>query len=232
MRRRTALLAGASVLVVGLGALGFLRSPYFDADHISVEGARRLTSERVLRIAGVQRGQNVVTLDHAATESRLESEPWIASASVTTELPDTVVVRITERIPVATVQTHLGWEVVAADGVILATKAGEPHLPAITSVLPGEDLTALGARALGAMQENLRAHVHTLSVGSDGLSRLVLIDGVTVAYGSLEDVTAKAEALAAVLGWVEEEGADVEQIDVSVPWAPTARLAGGTVARP
>jgi cell division protein FtsQ len=224
--------AVASLLLLGLGVVGFLRSPYFAADHISVHGALRLTPERVLRIGGVERGQNVVTLDTTATERRLEADPWISSASVTTDLPDTVVVRITERVPVAAVQTHMGWEVVAADGVVVATPAKEPRLPTITSVVPGEDIAALGARALSAMDRTLRAEVGSLTVGVDGVARLVMDDGVTVSYGRLDESTAKAQALAAVLGWADEQGAHVEQIDVSVPGAPTARLAGGALATP
>jgi hypothetical protein len=53
-----------------------------------------------------------------------------------------------------------------------------------------------------------------------------------VSYGRLDEWTAKAQALAAVLGWADEEGAHLEQIDVSVPGAPTARLADGALATP
>jgi cell division protein FtsQ len=227
-----AAVALGSVLLLGSGVLGFLRSPYFAAEHISVQGATRLSAERVLRIGGVERGQNVVTFDTAATEDRLESDPWIASATVTTDLPDTIVVRVTERVPVAAVQTHLGWEVVAADGVVLATPVKEPSLPAITSVVPGGDIVALAARSLAAMDRRLRADVSSLTIGVDGLARLVMNDGVTVSYGTLDEQAAKAQALAAVLEWAEEQAANVEQIDVSVPGAPTARLADGALATP
>jgi cell division protein FtsQ len=224
--------AAASLLVLGLGILGFLRSPYFAADHISVEGTMRLAPERVLRVGGIERGQNVVTLDTAAIEDRLEADPWISSASVTTDLPDTVVVRITERVPVASVPTHDGWEVVAGDGVVVTTTTREPRLPTVASVVPGEDITSLGARALGAMDHSLRARVSALTVGIDGVTRLVMDDGVTVSYGTLDEVASKAQALAAVLEWADDEGIRVEQIDISVPGAPTARLAGGAIASP
>jgi cell division protein FtsQ len=224
--------AAASLLTLGLGVLGFVHSPYFAADHISVEGAMRLAPEQVLRIGGIERGQNVVTLDTTAIEGRLEADPWISSASVTTDLPDTVVVRISERVPVACVPTHDGWEVVAADGVVVTTATKEPRLPTVASVVPGEDITSLGARALGAMDHSLRARVSALSVGIDGVARLVMDDGVTVSYGALDEVTSKAQALAAVLEWAHDEGVRVEQIDISVPGAPTARLAGGTLASP
>lgn len=227
-----AAIAAASFLILGLAAVGVVRSPYFAADHLSVEGADRLTPARVLRIGGLEPGQNVVTMDTDAAERRLEADPWIASASVTTELPDRVVVRIDERAPVAAVRTLEGWDVVAADGVVLDSASRQPRLPTITSVVPGQDLAALGARALGAMDRSLRATVTSLTVGADDVVRLVMDDGVTVSYGTLDEPASKAQALAAVLAWAEDAGARVEAIDVSVPGAPTARLAGGTQVTP
>ncbi|MEO8291760.1 MAG: FtsQ-type POTRA domain-containing protein [Actinomycetota bacterium] len=227
-----AAIAAASLLILGLAAVGVVRSPYFAADHLTVEGADRLTPARVLRIGGLEPGQNVVTMDTDAAERRLEADPWIASASVTTELPDRVVVRIDERAPVAAVRTLEGWDVVAADGVVLDSASRQPRLPTITSVVPGQDLAALGARALGAMDRSLRATVTSLTVGADDVVRLVMDDGVTVSYGTLDEPASKAQALAAVLAWAEDAGARVEAIDVSVPGAPTARLAGGTQVTP
>lgn len=227
-----AAIAAASLLILSVAAIGVVRSPYFAADHLTVEGADRLTPARVLRIGGLEPGQNVVTMDTEAAERRLEADPWIASASVTTELPDTVVVRIDERAPVAAVRTLEGWDVVAADGVVLDSASRQPRLPTITSVVPGQDLTALGARALGAMDRSLRATVTSLTVGADDVVRLVMDDGVTVSYGALDEPASKAQALAAVLAWADDAGARVEEIDVSVPGAPTARLAGGTEVTP
>lgn len=227
-----AAIAAASLLILGLVAVGVVGSRYFAADHLTVEGADRLTPARVLRIGGLEPGQNVVTMDTEAAERRLEADPWIASASVTTELPDTVVVRIDERAPVAAVRTLEGWDVVAVDGVVLDSASRAPRLPTITSVVPGQDLAALGARALGVMDISLRATVTSLTVGADDVVRLVMDDGVTVSYGTLDQPESKAQALAALLAWAEDTGARVEEIDVSVPSAPTARLAGGTQVTP
>ncbi len=230
-RGRVAIAAG-SVVLLALGTLAVLRSPLFAADIITVRGADRLTDQRVLRIAGIEQGQNVVTFDPGEARRRLEADPWVASATVTKELPDTIAVAITERVPVAAIETHAGWEVLAADGVILATPAGEPRLPTITATIPGDDVATLGAQLLGAMDPALRSKVDGLTVGVDGIVRLVLRGGVTVDYGGADEAVEKAQALAAVLAWADEEHAHVQVIDVSVPGAPTARLAGGAIATP
>jgi cell division protein FtsQ len=230
-RGRVAVAAAAAV-VVALGVLAFLRSPFFAARDITVVGEHRLTEQRVLRLAGISDGQNVMTFDAQEAGRRLEADPWVASAEVTRRLPHTIAVRITERVPVAAVETHLGWEVVAADGVILETPSRRPRLPTITAAIPGDDVVTLGARLLGAMDPALRSEVEGVTVGVDELVRLVLRSGVTVAYGGADEGVEKAQALAAVLAWAEREHVHVQVIDVSVPGAPTARLAGGVVATP
>jgi cell division protein FtsQ len=230
--RRRAAVAGGSILLVGAATLGVLRSPVFGADRLIVEGERRLGEARVLRTAGIGLGDNVVWFDADEARRRLEADPWIASATIWTDLPNTIGVRITERIPVGTIETHDGWEVVASDGVILARPADPPKLTTITALVPGDDIASLGAELLGAMTPGLRSQVDSLTVGVDGAVRLVLRRGVSVTYGGTDEATEKAQALEAVLAWAEDERAHVQEIDVSVPGAPTARLAGGAVARP
>jgi cell division protein FtsQ len=212
--------------------LGILRSPLLGADRLIVEGEHRLSEERVLRTAGIAPGENIVWFDEAEAIRRLEADPWISSATVWTDLPDTIGVRITERVPVGAIETHAGWEVVGADGVIISRPADPPNLPTITALVPGDDIVSLGAELLGAMPPDLRGQVDALTVGVDGVVRLVLRHGVSVTYGRADEADEKAQALEAVLSWAADEHAHVQEIDVSVPGAPTARLAGGAVATP
>lgn len=231
LRRRVGVVIGSTLLLAAI-TLALLRSPLFAADRLIVEGANRLPSGRVLRLAGITPGENVVWFDADEARRNLEADPWIADAEVHTDLPDAIAVRITERVAVGAIETHAGWEVLAADGVILATPADRPNLPSITAVVPGDDVVKLGAGVLGALSPDLRRGVESLTVGTDGLVQLALRRGVIVTYGGADEAEEKAQALAAVVAWAEEEHAHVQQIDVSVPGAPTARLVGGRVAHP
>jgi hypothetical protein len=55
---------------------------------------------------------------------------------------------------------------------------------------------------------------------------------VAVSYGTQSDLTAKGRSLLAVLSWAGTNGKGLVAIDVSVPAAPTATLAGGLVTTP
>jgi hypothetical protein len=71
--------------------------------------------------------------------------------------------------------------------------------------------------------------VDDVLVEPDGDLVLLLDDGVTVVYGESRQHRAKAEALRALLRWVDAAGVEIETADVSVPSAPTARPVGGVV---
>lgn len=68
---------------------------------VLVEG-RQKTPEPLLRAAlGVSPGDPVLTFSLAGARARVESIQWVQSASVQRRLPDTIVVRLTERRPFA-----------------------------------------------------------------------------------------------------------------------------------
>jgi cell division protein FtsQ len=229
--RRAGIAAGSALLTIAV-VLAALASPLFDADRVAVEGAGQLSAERVLDLAKIAEGDNVVWLDEDAAERRLEADPWVASATVSPELPNVVRIRVVERVAVGAVETHDGWLVVAADGVVLANATARPDLPAITTIVPGDDAVAAAAALLGAMPPALRHEVESLTIDADRLVHLALRGGVAVTYGDTQEGDAKAAALREVLSWAQNEGARVERVDVSVPRAPAARLEGGGLATP
>ena len=227
-------LVAALVLIVGGYGLTF--SPLFRAKIVRIEGERRLGERQVMRLAGVEPGVNVFHLDAAEVQRRLEADPRVAAASVTRHLPSTVVISVTERVPVAVVADGLGGvELVGADGVAMGSAAGKQDLPAVGTA-DGSQPTAAdlisGAAAAAAMASTLRPQVEIVAVATDGSLRLTLRSGVVVSYGPAEKLDEKGLALEAVLRWAQQQGEPVRSVDVSVPAAPTATLAGGAVASP
>jgi len=80
------------------------QSSYFEATGITVEGNRRLTKEAILEQADVKPGDNILGVNLKVLRHRLLANPWIAAADVRRELPDTIHLRVTERVPLAKVE--------------------------------------------------------------------------------------------------------------------------------
>jgi cell division protein FtsQ len=226
-RRRIAIVVPAAAAALALGAWWATHSSIFDAKHVSVSGASHLTRADVLEAAGVGPGTNLLWADTSAIESAVESDPWVAEATVTRSLPSTIRIAVTERRPASTVVVGSTWFLVAADGTVLAPARHRPDLPVLPtaqSLTVGSRPAALAtaAEVAGGMSPWLRSRVVTVDPGEGGWVQLGLDDGVRVLFGPPTDVVAKAQALAGILQWAADRHRRLSTIDVRSPVSPAA----------
>jgi len=237
--RKVAAISVIAVLLLAAGAVALTRTALFRAKTISVHGASQVSRAEVLRISAIGSDTNVFTLDGAAAERRLERNPWIADATITTELPSTVLIAVQERIAVAVAESGGVLRLVGDDGTLL-----DPALPrtasGLTRIAPAYEgaaeptAEAIGgaARAIAAMTPAVRHRVSVVTVLADGQLRVDLSSGVEVAYGPASETIAKAQALRALLDWAASQGSSLAAADVRFPSAPTAELVGGGAITP
>lgn len=95
-----------------------LTTSRFAIEQVDVRGARRLSTEQVASLAGVQVGQNIFTVDMLEAERRLVAHPWIQGARVTRQLPRELFIEVTEF--EARAVASIG------DALFLVTRTGEP----------------------------------------------------------------------------------------------------------
>lgn len=86
---------------------------------VYVAGRERTPPEAILEALGVARGSPLITLDPVAARRRVEALGWVREASVERRFPDTVFVRVTERVPLALWQRKGKLVVVDLDGVVI-----------------------------------------------------------------------------------------------------------------
>lgn len=233
-RRLVALIIGAAALVA-LAGWALTYTSIFHAHHIRVQGAGVLGADEVRTLAGVGENTNVVHFDRQGAVDRLEDSPWIADASVHVELPDTIVLGVTERRPVGVIDALGERGILASDATLLPmTDGASEGLPAVRAGLgaPSEDQRRAAAALLAVLDPVVMARVREVSVGQDGIVSLVLASGTTVNAGEVGDEAEKAEALRAVLRWASSQNLDVTAIDVSAPTAPSATLSDGSTLTP
>ncbi|PYQ18481.1 MAG: hypothetical protein DMF81_24775, partial [Acidobacteria bacterium] len=68
---------------------------------VEVRGSHFLSEGEVRELLGPAVGENILGLDIEALKARLRASPWVAEASVSRTLPDTLRVEIREREPLA-----------------------------------------------------------------------------------------------------------------------------------
>jgi cell division protein FtsQ len=125
-RKRLVMTGLGLVLFVGV-ALIVLASPVVAVRTVQVEGAKYADAALVRSVSDSLKGKSVLTVDTKTAVERLESDPWIKSARITTSLPSRVLIQINERIPVA---WFLGVDnrarVIDEDGLVLSVVEGRP----------------------------------------------------------------------------------------------------------
>jgi cell division protein FtsQ len=236
---------GARVGVISIGAVVLLLATawaltftsLFHAKVVTVQGAHKLNSRKIMSLAGVFPGVDVFHLDAGGAVRKLEQDPWIASATVVKRLPSTIVISVVERAPVALVRDAAGsLSLVAADGVLLGPATGNEVLPTIAganpSSIPDAATVREAASVAGSFSPALLTGTGSVVIGSDATIQLILRSSVVASYGTPDQLSAKGQALEAVLAWANRNAKQLAAIDVTVPSAPTATTAGGVITKP
>jgi cell division protein FtsQ len=100
---------------------------------IHVQGASPMASADILAATGIKAGQPILTVDLAALRERLQKVGWVKEVRVVRLLPDTLVLVVTERTPLAVWQQGARTLVVDVDGKTVkeADPGRFPELPLV-----------------------------------------------------------------------------------------------------
>jgi cell division protein FtsQ len=207
------------LLLVGAIWLVYFSS-YLAVQGVKVSGVEQLSAEQVEHAAAVPDGEPLVKVDLDRIRARVQSLAPVRSADVSRQWPDTVLITVVEREPVAVVEIGGTLRGMDADGVIFRSYAKAPAtLPRVqTSTATGSEALREGALVVAALPGGLAAKVDHVDVKTVDEISLVLRDGRKVEWGSAEQTEQKAAVLADLLTAV-----DAKHYDVSVPGQPTTR---------
>jgi cell division protein FtsQ len=231
LRRWT--IAAFAVVFLATLAVAVTYTALFAAKDIQLRGSHRISRVDVLSLAHVNNRSNVFHLDTSAVERRLERDPRILEARVTTSLPDRVTIELVQRMPVAVVGTPEA--LVGADGVVIGPADATVDLPALIAPNGGPveaEALATAAATAGALDRALRRAVDAVVVTPAGELEIRLAAGFSASFGDASELDAKAASLAALLAWIEERDVTVVSADLAVPGSPTAQLQAGSNAVP
>lgn len=95
------ILAVSALFMAGYAAV--TTTDYFRTQSISVSGNTRLSHNGVIAQAGIHKGDNLLAVNIKLVRKRLLAHPWIASARITREIPETLGIHISEHTPLAIV---------------------------------------------------------------------------------------------------------------------------------
>jgi cell division protein FtsQ len=104
------------------------------ADHIQISGLAQHDPEEILAALDLRPGKPIIGFDASAARKALESIPWVKSAGVEREYPNTLKINVAERTAIALWQMNQQVTLIDDQGVAM----GQPrfllanHLPLVT----------------------------------------------------------------------------------------------------
>jgi cell division protein FtsQ len=201
-------------------------------DEVKVTGLHTLDAADVIRASGIEPGQRILWIRLSAATRNVEKIPAVERAVAERSLPGTVVLKITERRPVAKLDTSP--DIVTDDLGHLFADANAKGLPSLAgwrttkSRRHVDGASAAALRAYVAFPQALRVQTRKIIV-QPGLV-LVMANGTQVRFGRLIDLRTKALAALAVLR--AEHGKPVAYVDVRTPSTPVVGAVPTPTPRP
>jgi len=199
-------------------------------DAVLVTGRAETGQDDILAALDVRRGQPILSVDLEEARGRLLSLPWVKTARIERRLPDTLMVDITERTPLALYQKNGRLALIDEDG-----EAFLRHDLGRFSTLPivigeGAQKRAAAALEMLAREPDLAGRVYALSWVGDRRWNLHLDDELIVQLPE----TDPASAWSHLASLEREHGVlarDVHTVDLRIPDQLIVRSTPGTVQR-
>ncbi|HLF71116.1 MAG TPA: FtsQ-type POTRA domain-containing protein [Dehalococcoidia bacterium] len=200
-----------------------MRSPWLTVQDVRVSGAQTLDTASLAELSGLQ-GQSMLRLDVDQARSRLLEVPQVGAVSVHRSWPNTVTLRITERIAVA-IWTVGGVDyAVDASGVVLGPGAPAGPAPRIVEpdsgrvMSPGDrvhpDAIALAQRIFEESPRFLGESIDQLEYNPAIGVTAVFQSGLRVTFGDERAYDYKVAVLAKLLDQATAAGRPPHQVDL------------------
>ena len=220
-RRATWTAVGAVVVVLVASVTVAVFSPLLSLQEIRVEGTSRVDASAVTAAVDDQLGTPLALVDFDRITGELEQFPLIASYVTETAPPHTLVIRVTERQPIATVATADGVDLVDPAGIVVqrldGRQDGVPQVDVGGAPLDGTAFRS-AAEVLLALPLTLRSTVDTVTASTADDVTLALTSGEQVVWGSAEHSEKKAQVLAGLVAdQAKRDPAASVEYDVSAP---------------
>jgi cell division protein FtsQ len=220
-------------IVLGLGVVAStvvvggdwaLHASFLRVQHVIVTGVRHESTSSVLAVSGLDSKPPMFDVNASQLDRALSSFTWISGVTITKRWPNTLVVAVQERTPVAVAFDfrHV-LQFVDASGIDLGPaplKANLPTLQYLRPTAPTWPFRVAGRAAAFVAARLPRAfasQVSQITVDASGDVTLRLTTPVTFILGPPTNLTAKFVSVASVIAHSTLQAGDV--IDVTVPGA-------------
>ncbi|HXX57220.1 MAG TPA: FtsQ-type POTRA domain-containing protein [Thermodesulfovibrionales bacterium] len=212
-------LLGSAGVVLGVG-LYRVSSGIFAVKEVVFSGNRHMSDAELRAAAGVKKGDNLLMVSPRRVSERLLESPWIRTVSIRKELPERLLIRVSEATPFAILDRKGHSFLIDEKGRMLEKIQGDgvPFLPIINGDPAKMRETFVEAlRLAGVLKEKKiateRNRVEILANGKGPEELAVVIDSVIIKVGS-GDYEQKIERFFSLEDEIKKRAITVDYVDL------------------
>ena len=209
-------------LILSLLVVAAYLTPMLSISKIEVVGVNRVDSAVVIERLSPVLGESLTTVSEAQVTALLEEFALIDTVALESRPPNTLLVRIQERQPIAIVRSSGKDYLYDAAGVRIAEAEDEESLPRLKGVgnPSGSKKFETSIQIILEMPSSLFEDLETLELEESSAVLRVRNHEFDVIWGDSSQGALKAEVLQSIL---ESLDSDPKLVDVSSPLAPVVK---------
>ena len=162
----------------------------FRVQEVMVSGRHETDRDTLIQSLNVARGAPILAFDIDDAKRRIEALPWVRATTIERMLPDTILVSIVEREPLALWQQDGKLHLVDADGVVILDKGLDPYKDLLLVIGEGAQSRAAELIALLGTEPVLMHQVTAATWVGERRWNLHLRDGIVVCLPESDPTTA------------------------------------------
>lgn len=127
LRRKRIFICGGIFLLVLIVGVVLSLTVLFKTEKIKVEGDEYYYQDQIIAFSNVQLQQNIfIAAVNGTPEKIVENLPYVEEASISFNIPDTVIIKITDAVPSYVIKNGGDYLIVSAKGRIIDKRADNP----------------------------------------------------------------------------------------------------------
>lgn len=143
-----------------IAVISFMMTPVFNIKWIDVTGNEKTKFGEIVKASGVNYEQNIFRLNIKKSKEAVKELPFIDEVNVARHLPGGVMIKVTERIPVACIKYANGYALIDKEGRLLETVQEPDGFPEVVGIKlskqkVGDTLKDTNPEKISAMDELL-----------------------------------------------------------------------------
>lgn len=175
IKRIKRIIKWTAIVAILAGGITFaMVSPIFNIQEIQVNNINRISSETIISLSGLTKGQNIFRFLTNNIERNIKQEPYVENVEVKRILPNKIEINITERERNYSLEFLNGYAYINNQGYILEISNDKDNLPILQGATTPEEEIKVGNRLHTEDLEKLETVIRIMNIcKSSGLNSLI-----------------------------------------------------------